>query len=1571
MTKKYIDIERSPYAIQDIPSFGLIRTNPKLSTNVRLMTNGDGLWLESFDAHETLANEAYKHFQVSQFSSYNKDLAKFYSDTDYVIPYAVGQEYSDLGMKNKYSQQYETMYWYGCEYIDSLSYSEEMGLLAPLWIGEQMPDYFVIFRIDDPSYLNMKEWLKEHDENEIMPDIDFKTDILDKCDIVKCFDLRNGKSALGTYLHNYISQDDFPMTPLEVSVDKEHESAYYGIDIVNGGFKRISEMQYSQYFETDQTILDFDSFITSGFERHRLAVANLLNIEFLFDDDKSETYKFSRYFGLYCNKVEMGSFELDWDALRCDKYVHGGERVLESPDGVYLPIVYRDGSLPVSYAGENNETVQWLKGRGCVCYADSRLLPCKVNIEDNSECGSLHLVDKIMDVANFAGFVQEDTSIAATRNVGRWDCQQIYFDIVGDIPPLVNIEIHKDGELVCAVSSEYCIIDGVPVIVPDWQDGYRFCGENTDKSKLARMVKNAFRSTGTDILEFYTYRNRVIIHTGNSAASPYSVVVTGLSDTFDIDGILKFNSTVVRDGFSYRFSQHSDNNYITIAEEDVSVFDHDGGTYIRTNNLRGYAKVTDVVQCLSNAVRNEDGVITEFDGGMKYDILLDWDDVVVEQDSVFIYKQYIPTFGVLSYFPLRDFDTYFTEDTTIYGDMSEPSLEKSIYLGDVPDEAAVESSETEVVWSALNGVESNTITLHGVLGSENEVLFDVEMTFDENIHWGFHSPDIPSEDIVVDENDEDLYHVGVTFNVSYGGGSTYESISVDDNFTYASLCGDLTSGTSKRIYNEYDRYYENYNAENCLVSKTVPYIDKWVQRYKGNNVREKAYRLTNNVAFGEFNFTPSVTTDNLDTRGFTQEWMYILDRYPYDNNVDEWWKSWSYIGFEEYDVAGGDVLEALMSTTEDNFTRILSCDCALYDDTITVDTLDYRNRWSVFSHGTDEYPSVTYFHGIGVELLEKSDYSQFIDNNLSTIRTINSGDMDGYRFSAIIVPTNDKDKWSMPLQIVRNDKYRFVCVVKYLMNGFNYVENGATRYYNIGTITRTLLYNYPSVGLSETTEQLFDTYGIGKIRVYDVDNGTYRLVGDKSVFLRDIVDIRENKIVLYRGASSYRFNVVSVESDLSVIATIEGTQVYFDNRMEYEYIIEGRRLADILKVYDDCIFSNIYHIVNTEQKGNVEYRHLDADGNVYIGTYGDSGASADGWSYCIRFLPRIINAKYNYLIPNKNLVSKSIDYVVRGNNISRMVRDNGFYEPLFKDVLYFKDAFVNEYLLDAIDDEGVEVEFLKLTRGAHTEFAYEYPSSDQSRFGTFPLLYFHRVNTSSSTQNLVSAVDKRKILPLLNSIPVGTKYNVNVFNSNFDPYYYVLTLNNIKENLIHGTANMVERKSFLGSKHLKVPDEISVGVFSYSVVSANKKVKLVDNDVVISPETNDITFSVSGDNILRKFLHEHIREEMQKWIADVFSYGDRTTTEDDIDAYIDENLLKLYKIKEISLWVKDNPSYSEHQDYSYFTKDNAEKFADGLRKVVDTTKKSYGSGGLNTRLVYGVKAKKNYCFGMDLVFERR
>ena len=228
--------------LDDGVSFALVRTNPKLTTNTKLMYNGKRMYMESYASSELLNRTMYKNVSVRSNSTYNKDIARFLTGSGSQA-YNVYQNFSDIAISDSYDNQFETTYWCGAEYIDSSFYTEEIGFVAPLYLREKLPNYFLIFRLDTPSNYNFNV-----DENGKVLDstFDFKSDILDKAVLIKSFDLREG-SVLGNYIHNYINQDGFEFDKSMYVNFSNGEVTYYGINKVSGVLeKKVENFEMKQ-----------------------------------------------------------------------------------------------------------------------------------------------------------------------------------------------------------------------------------------------------------------------------------------------------------------------------------------------------------------------------------------------------------------------------------------------------------------------------------------------------------------------------------------------------------------------------------------------------------------------------------------------------------------------------------------------------------------------------------------------------------------------------------------------------------------------------------------------------------------------------------------------------------------------------------------------------------------------------------------------------------------------------------------------------------------------------------------------------------------------------------------------------------------------------------------------------------------------------------------------------------------------------------------------------------------------------------------------------------------------------
>jgi len=285
----------------DNKSFAILRTNPKLTTNVKLVVNSFGdLFLSSFRASKELSRIEYQKFELKSSGKYSSDIANFYRGLSSAEKYKVLRKFSDTAVYSDYKFQYEDQYHYGAIHNETKLYDEQYKILAPLWLEKNLPSKFVVYRIEDVEY-------KRNYSEDTVGQNSRILEILKNATIVKTFDL--GKSSkIGEYLSNHVNDKQFPKSAISVNFKEGEQTFFNGIDTLKGGFASRAEQLDTYYTQVDYPEIFSNEIITGGFERNQLAIANVINLEFLFDDSTASDYKIYRYFGLYVDDITEGSF---------------------------------------------------------------------------------------------------------------------------------------------------------------------------------------------------------------------------------------------------------------------------------------------------------------------------------------------------------------------------------------------------------------------------------------------------------------------------------------------------------------------------------------------------------------------------------------------------------------------------------------------------------------------------------------------------------------------------------------------------------------------------------------------------------------------------------------------------------------------------------------------------------------------------------------------------------------------------------------------------------------------------------------------------------------------------------------------------------------------------------------------------------------------------------------------------------------------------------------------------------------------------------------------------------------
>ena len=306
------DIAYVPLLTED-SSFQLVRTNPKLTGNIKIAISDEGgMWLESIKANPELSKDLYSKVPIDTKQSHPANIFRFLNSgsTPNEITFDLIEQVDTTKTSKNFKDQYDfSHYFSGVKYLASNKYAERMSYFAPLYLKKDVPDYFIIFKIKDPANFPLDEVKQKYESGETKTD--YLIDLFSKASIIKTFDLR-AETVPGKYLRDYLNNPNFPTSPLSVSYEENDFTTWNGILINEGTFGSRGELTYDLYSKS-QPLKFFEENITNGFSRNGILFPNILNLEFVFNDDSSAKYDFNRYLGVYVNAIELTKIDIDLD----------------------------------------------------------------------------------------------------------------------------------------------------------------------------------------------------------------------------------------------------------------------------------------------------------------------------------------------------------------------------------------------------------------------------------------------------------------------------------------------------------------------------------------------------------------------------------------------------------------------------------------------------------------------------------------------------------------------------------------------------------------------------------------------------------------------------------------------------------------------------------------------------------------------------------------------------------------------------------------------------------------------------------------------------------------------------------------------------------------------------------------------------------------------------------------------------------------------------------------------------------------------------------------------------------
>ncbi len=279
-------------------SFGLLRTNVGLTTNIKIMVDSNyKLSLDSINSDVNLSFDKYKNIAFTKTNYYDELISYFYDGLSADIAYKIKYDNDVDTMSNDFSNQYDELYQYGARnIINNKNYKEEYEYFSPLYVSNGIPKRFIIFRVDGPGIEN------------VVSD-NFNSIILNKLKTVKLFDLTK-ESLLGEWLHlNFVDNKYFPDSPLEMDFRSLEFCRWNGIDFKNGGYTSKS-LFIDDFLGSEKEIFEFERFIFDSYKTNKVVFPNILNLTFLFDDtpstpDMARKWSLNRYYGFYLDDMEL------------------------------------------------------------------------------------------------------------------------------------------------------------------------------------------------------------------------------------------------------------------------------------------------------------------------------------------------------------------------------------------------------------------------------------------------------------------------------------------------------------------------------------------------------------------------------------------------------------------------------------------------------------------------------------------------------------------------------------------------------------------------------------------------------------------------------------------------------------------------------------------------------------------------------------------------------------------------------------------------------------------------------------------------------------------------------------------------------------------------------------------------------------------------------------------------------------------------------------------------------------------------------------------------------------------
>jgi hypothetical protein len=411
------------------------------------------------------------------------------------------------------------------------------------------------------------------------------------------------------------------------------------------------------------------------------------------------------------------------------------------------------------------------------------------------------------------------------------------------------------------------------------------------------------------------------------------------------------------------------------------------------------------------------------------------------------------------------------------------------------------------------------------------------------------------------------------------------------------------------------------------------------------------------------------------------------------------------------------------------------------------------------------------------------------------------------------------------------------------------------------------------------------------------------------------VDINTGNIVI---SDSNRTLLVSDGSNGKVIEKLKMDIVI---KNQFDAKLESLALKNYFSVFEQLSSHNIAESINNDY--NVSYYSTTEDNKYKIRVIEPDSIEVEDKYEAI---PVKITHKNNNVFGSVEIKEKmDIDKI----GIKVINRYSGFYNPIFNDILYYNDYTYNTTVERLRNVIKFELPY------SNTNINYNY-SDAYGDFGIIKNMYYHKTNIYRSDQILTS---DEHVYPAINEYALDYR-DYNIFSSNWDEGYFISQDDLDFRSICDGIGSMKDGLCMFGSKYLNLPDQIFIDTFKngkewderLSVdIRDNTEIEIMYREI----DNRTVVYKLFIEKRLKRYLREALFEIFSKYINKNYSFGNKGTIEDDIDEYVEKNLLRLYKVDRVYMYIKDermdgNNRKIENEYLMYMNKNNEFKIKQGF-----------------------------------------